>query len=263
MPEQAAELAVLGLGHSLVEIRVRALKNILCKLDHSLISVSDIVQEKMLFVLLLEWFNFPEVPMQEEVLELLSTLSKHPSAAQMLRDVGAVDFLSQLSRNVEPSLRAVIDGTLDQLFLLPPLLPSHNTVSTHRQRNTTPTPTDVPPEDHCPKMGYFHKSMPSHTDVAPQKIAVHESVRCLKFSVFPWLTLTNTDRHILSSNESSLRSSNPTLVRTTCELLCDVIMQDFPAEIFLQRPSIVQVSIHDHVPVLTIVFLMFGYTHVV
>lgn len=41
-----------------------------------MISVSDIVQEKMLFVYLLEWFNFPEVPMQEEVLELLSTLSK-------------------------------------------------------------------------------------------------------------------------------------------------------------------------------------------
>uniref|UniRef100_A0A8C4I6X8 Rotatin n=1 Tax=Dicentrarchus labrax TaxID=13489 RepID=A0A8C4I6X8_DICLA len=213
------------IGHSLVEIRVRALKSILCKLDHSLVSVSDIVQEKMLFVYLLEWFNFPEVPMQEEVLELLSTLSKHPSAAQMLRDVGAVDFLTQLSPNVEPRLRAVIDGTLDQLFELPELLP---------------TPTVVPPEEHFPKKGYFHKSVPSHTDAPPQKIAVHESVRCLKFSVFPWLTLTNTDRHILSSNESSLRSSNPNLVRTTCELLCDVIMQDFPAEIFLQRPSIVK-----------------------
>lgn len=60
----------------MVEIRVRALKSIICKLDHSLISVSDIVQEKMLFVYLLEWFNFPEVPMQKEVLELVSTLSK-------------------------------------------------------------------------------------------------------------------------------------------------------------------------------------------
>lgn len=59
-----------------MEIRVRALKSIVCKLDHSLISVSDIVQEKMLFVYLLEWFNFPEVPMQEEVLQLLSTLAK-------------------------------------------------------------------------------------------------------------------------------------------------------------------------------------------
>uniref|UniRef100_A0A8C2ZKS9 Rotatin n=1 Tax=Cyclopterus lumpus TaxID=8103 RepID=A0A8C2ZKS9_CYCLU len=213
------------IGHSLLEIRVRALKNIICKLDHSLITVSDVVQEKMLFVYLLEWFNFPEVPMQQEVLELLSTLSQHPSAAQMLRDVRAVDFLTQLSPNVEPRLRAVIDGTLDQLFQLPELVPP---------------PTVVPPEDYFPKMGYFHKTKPSHTDVPAQTIAVRESVRCLKFSVFPWLTLTNTDRHILSSNESSLRSSNPNLVRTTCELLCDVIMQDFPAEIFLQRPSIVQ-----------------------
>lgn len=48
----------------------------MCKLDYSLILVSDIVQEKMLFLHLLEWFNFPEVPMQEEVLELLSTLAK-------------------------------------------------------------------------------------------------------------------------------------------------------------------------------------------
>ncbi|XP_029314100.1 LOW QUALITY PROTEIN: rotatin [Cottoperca gobio] len=227
------------IGHSLVEIRVRALKSILCKLDLSLLSISDIVQEKMLFVYLLEWFNFPEVPLQEDVLGLLSTLSKNPSAAQMLRDVGAVDFLTQLSPNVEPSLRAVIDGTLDQLFQLPELLPSQIMVYSHGQRTATPTaPTDVPPEDHYPKMGYFHRSLPQ--DVPPQKIAVHESVRCLKFSVFPWLTLTNTDRHILSSNESSLRSSNPNLVRTTCELLCDVIMQDFPAEIFLQRPNIVQ-----------------------
>ncbi|XP_074549511.1 rotatin isoform X3 [Halichoeres trimaculatus] len=228
------------IGHSLVEIRVRALKSIICKLDHSLISVPDIVQEKMLFVYLLEWFNFPEVPMQEEVLELLSTLSKHPSAAQMLRDVGAVDFLTQLSPNVEPRLRAVIDGTLDQLFQLPELLPSHTTVYSYGQRAATPTVSVPPPDEPFPKTGYFKKSIPSHTDVPPQRIAVHETVRCLKFSVFPWLTLTNTDRHILSSNESSLRSSNPNLVRTTCELLCDVIMQDFPAELFLQRPSIVK-----------------------
>ncbi|XP_041824205.1 rotatin [Melanotaenia boesemani] len=229
------------MGHSLVEIRVRALKSILSKLEHSLISITDIVQEKMLFVYLLEWFNFPEVPMKEEVLGLLLTFSQHPGAAQMLRDVGAVDFLTQLSPNIEPRLRAVIDGTLDQLFQLPELLPSHSAVDSHRPLCTNPTaPSVVSPEENLPKMGYFHKSIPSNTVVPLQKVAVHESVRCLKFSVFPWLTLTNTDTHILSSNESSLGSSNPNLVRTTCELLCDVIMQDFPAEIFLQRPGIVK-----------------------
>lgn len=65
--------------------------------------------------------------------------SKHPSAAQMLRDVGAVDFLTQLSPNVEPRLRAVIDGTLDQLFQLPELLPSYTMVYSHRQRSASPT----------------------------------------------------------------------------------------------------------------------------
>ncbi|KAM4718964.1 rotatin isoform 2-T2 [Anableps anableps] len=229
------------IGHSLVEIRVRALKSILSKLELSLITVTDIVQEKMLFVYLLEWFNFPEVPMKEEVLGLLLTLAKHPSSAQMLRDVGAVDFLSQLSPTIEPRLRAVIDGTLDQLFQLPELLPSHSAVYSHGPCSTTTTaPTVASVDDNVPKMGYFHKSMHYNINVPPQKIAVRESVRCLKFSVFPWLTLTNTDRHILSSNESSLRSSNPNVARTTCELLCDVIMQDFPAEIFLQRPGIVK-----------------------
>ncbi|XP_038123277.1 rotatin isoform X2 [Cyprinodon tularosa] len=229
------------MGHSLVEIRVRALKSILSKLKHSLITVTDIVQEKMLFVYLLEWFNFPEVPMKEDVLGLLLTLSKHPSSAQMLRDVGAVDFLSQLSSTVEPRLRAVIDGTLDQLFQLHELLPSHSAVYSHGSCSTTTTASTIVSGDNkLPKIGYFHNRMQSNSNVPPQKIAVRESVRCLKFSVFPWLTLTNTDRHILSSNESSLGSSDPNMVRTTCELLCDVILQDFPAEIFLQRPGIVK-----------------------
>lgn len=62
---------------------------------------------------------------------------EHPSAAQMLRDVGAVDFLTQLSPNVEPSLQAVIDGTLDQLFHLPELPPSRVVVYSHGPRSTS------------------------------------------------------------------------------------------------------------------------------
>lgn len=65
--------------------------------------------------------------------------SKHPGAAQMLRDVGAVDFLTQLSPNVEPRLRAVIDGTLDQLFQLPELLPSHAMVYVRGPHTRAPT----------------------------------------------------------------------------------------------------------------------------
>ncbi|XP_071026848.1 rotatin-like [Oncorhynchus clarkii lewisi] len=158
------------IGHSLAEIRVRALKSIICKLDHSLLSVSDLVQEKMLFVYLLEWFNFPEVPMQEEVLQLISTLSKHPTAAQMLRDVGAVEFLTQLSPNVEPPLRAIIDGIFDLLFQLPELLPACPTIysNIHQLQNTT---TAVPLEEDSPAVGYFQTKRQSHIDVPLQRIA--------------------------------------------------------------------------------------------
>ena len=57
----------------------------------------------------------------------------------MLRDVGAVDFLTQLSPNVELRLRAVIEGILDQLFQLPELLPSHAVVSSHGQHTVDST----------------------------------------------------------------------------------------------------------------------------
>ncbi|XP_070309048.1 rotatin isoform X3 [Odocoileus virginianus] len=90
--------------------------------------------------------------------------------------------------------------------------------------------------------GYFpqDKSTLPQMEIPSRPVAANPTARCLKFSTFPWLPLTAADRHVLSSNESSLRSSNHTVIWNTCELLQDVIMQDFPAEIFLQRPNIVQ-----------------------
>ena len=41
---------------------------------------------------------------------------------------------------------------------------------------------------------------------------------------------------------SSLRSNDSSLVMSACEFLSDVVFQDFPAEVFLQRPGIVKVS---------------------
>nr|XP_015208916.1 PREDICTED: rotatin [Lepisosteus oculatus] len=232
------------IGHPLVEIRERALKNIVFKLEHALITVPDLAQEKMLFVSLLEWFNFPEVPTPGEVMGLLNVLAKHPTAAQLLREVGAVEFLSQLRPSVEPELQPSVDGILDRLFQLPELPPDCPQAFDQGQELAAAENKVLLEqiEEVSPMMGYFQKSSRDtrQSAIAPHTIAVGDAVKCLKFSTFPWLALTTTDRHILSSNESSLRSNNHSLVRTTCELLQDVIMQDFPAEIFLQRPKIVQ-----------------------
>ncbi|KAG8521177.1 Rotatin, partial [Galemys pyrenaicus] len=234
LPEPAADLRADAGGHQLVEIRERALKNILCKVEHNLICCADLIQERLLFLHLLEWFNFPSVPMKEEVLSLLNRLVKYPPAVQHLVDLGAVEFLSKLRSNVEPNLQAEIDGILDGLFILPSEVPTLS--SAPYQTNQTELPQQ-------PEMltGYFAQEK-SHLQLpeAPPPAPANQAAKCLKFSTFPWLPLTTTDRHVLSSNESSLRSSSHTLVWSTCELLRAVIMQDFPAEIFLQRPKIVQ-----------------------
>uniref|UniRef100_A0A8C3BHD2 Rotatin n=1 Tax=Cairina moschata TaxID=8855 RepID=A0A8C3BHD2_CAIMO len=223
------ELAALvrKLGHELAEIRERSLRNILLKLDHNLISYADLVQEKVLFLNLLEWFNFPVVPMKEEVLNFVSGLIKHPAAARKMIGIGAVEFFSQLRADVEPNLQAIIDGIVDGLFLLPAEIPSYLSQDYQAQSQSSELFT-----------GYFCQDRSNMPQLEVPLKRTH--AKWLKFSTFPWLTLTSTDRHILSSNESSLRSSNQSLIWSTCELLQDVIMQDFPAEIFLQRPKIVQ-----------------------
>lgn len=69
-------ISFFGAGHELTEIRERSLKTILFKLDHNLISYADLVHEKVLFRNLLEWFNFPVVPVKEEVLNFVNSLIK-------------------------------------------------------------------------------------------------------------------------------------------------------------------------------------------
>ena len=55
---------------------MRALQNIWSKLEHGLICEADLVQERILHINLLEWFNHNHCPNKEEVLKLIKRLSK-------------------------------------------------------------------------------------------------------------------------------------------------------------------------------------------
>ena len=63
-----------------MEIRTRSLECILSKLEHGLLTEGDLVQERQLFIKLLEWFNFEASPMQDKVLELLDRLTAKVSS---------------------------------------------------------------------------------------------------------------------------------------------------------------------------------------
>lgn len=60
--------------------------------------------------------------------------------------------------------------------------------------------------------------------------------------VLRWQPLIETDRNVLQSVETSLK--NPTNSATlfhSCEFFVNVLLHDFPAEVFIQRPGIITV----------------------
>ncbi|XP_074031734.1 rotatin homolog anastral spindle 3 isoform X2 [Leptinotarsa decemlineata] len=57
---------------------------------------------------------------------------------------------------------------------------------------------------------------------------------------FEWQPLIETDRHVLHSVEKSLTNPpQPSSLLHSCEFFTNVLLHDFPAEIFLQRPTII------------------------
>ncbi|CAH1779766.1 unnamed protein product [Owenia fusiformis] len=247
------------LGHQLEEIRLRALNNILSKLEHNLICESDLVQEKHFLIRLIEWFNFPTTPQELDVLKLILRLAKHPGAANILLQIGSVAFLTKLRENRTGLLRTLIDDIIETLFRLPvidsgevhseecvyrvkplkPVIPTEYLEPSDSYY--TPRDQDVPERSHVvphEDRGYFHATTEErHLD---DTSASNGSANCFMFSTFPWLGLTPTDRHVLDSTDSSLRSRETGLIVSACDFLCDVVFQDFPAEVFLQRPNIVK-----------------------
>ncbi|XP_042205049.1 rotatin-like isoform X3 [Homarus americanus] len=60
------------------------------------------------------------------------------------------------------------------------------------------------------------------------------------FTTFPWQALTGSDRRVLDSTTQSLLSHNEAVVVASLHFLDTVVLKDFPAEVILQRPAVVQ-----------------------
>lgn len=64
----------------------------------------------------------------------------------------------------------------------------------------------------------------------------------IKWLIMPWQPLVASDRGVLAAVEDALNNNLDTnLILHTCQFITNVMMQDFPAEVFLQRPTIVYV----------------------
>lgn len=251
-------LIIKKLGHDVEEIRVRTLKNLLNKVELKLLFEDDLIQEQTLLIGLLEWFNFPSCPMKQEVLSFLRSLSKHSSACELLVRIGAVEFLSELRPDCDSVLQPIIDDILENLFKLPepselspPSFRRYGEECHYHQKTPQEREQSVDVDFMTPIQDPVYDSpqsfFPTETkqrnlshDQMQQLSPSLDGMKGVKFSTFPWLILTPTDKHVLSSTNNSLCSPRQDVVITSCNFLSDVVLQDFPAEIFLQRPSIVK-----------------------
>ncbi|KAL5022093.1 hypothetical protein ScPMuIL_001248 [Solemya velum] len=249
-------------GHELEEIRVRALENIIMKLEHKLICEADLIHERHLFIRLLEWFNFPKVTKQQEVLGLLLRLSKNSAAAELIYEIGGMEFLTQVRKDLPSSLQPVVDQIAENTMKFPEVTADHHIPECIYQRQHG-AGTLVPvyglqliysaqlisvieqnylrfPTRNTQTWPEGHQEATSHQRCRSDQPNPHSRTISFIMVTFPWLALTPTDKHVIFSTHSSLQSREPGLLISACEFLADVVFQDFPAEIFLQRPNIVK-----------------------
>ncbi|UJR37939.1 hypothetical protein I4U23_030624 [Adineta vaga] len=266
------------LGHPVEEIRLRALENLQGKLDLKLVSDIDILQYKYLYIKLLEWFNFPLPPKRDVVLDIVLQLSKNESAAYNLHSIGAVEFFNALRIDLTPELERrvdqILDNILSQHFITQSVSNISRASSTSCQllRTNTQSESDTSTMFQLPLLnlsqqqpelssrrydsmssrsqsvsnqsgtrGILKITAPSVSDLLSTFGDHQNQSACQFITLFPMINLTQSDRTVLTNLENALLSRDDiSTVISHCHFLSNVVLNDFPAELFLQRSFILK-----------------------
>ncbi|XP_046424633.1 rotatin [Neodiprion fabricii] len=248
------------LGHSLDEIRLRALDSIISKFDLGFGCDCEAVK-KELILKLFNWFTFPNVPQPEKVLDLLLRLIQE-NGENYTNAFGRLRFQNEIRE-----LRAHLDPALhNKLYQIEAVATDTN--NSQRSANMEVRTIKRP--------GRFVTSSTETADLQLRDIEASNSVlqssttktaslistslfdptlQCgdgthidkktdggIRWLVMPWQPLVTSDRGVLAAIEEALHNvTDTTLILHTCQFITNVMLQDFPAEVFLQRPAIVTV----------------------
>lgn len=211
------------------------------------------------------------------ILFVLSYVSKYTVASETLIDLGCVELLSSFKSNFDGSeWKGVIDEILDNFFqchslkqymnsdidggsstfLLanghgwpPPkksekvlLLNNYQTfqdVSNFNMRQSdnvsSKVKSDIPKgvsqmcQDNCETQLTI--------EAESYELDIPHANGCSN-NLFQWIPLTSGDRDILSVTDKRLQSQSSDMIKQSCQFLQIVLFNDFPIEIFIQRPKI-------------------------
>ena len=160
--------------------------------------------------------------------DLQSFFANHPDDSQdessaLLTSYGATADLS--SSLVQPPIEFLHQRNLS----LPPHLFQATNPGSVKKRNYSPVSRQ-----------YIKKvTFDSGRDESALEVEEESAYQQQMASVFHWHALSRLDRDHLAAVHSSLTSFKPEVIRDACVEFQGDVINDFPAEVFLQRPDIV------------------------
>ncbi|XP_039292555.1 rotatin [Nilaparvata lugens] len=233
---------IFKLGHELEEIRTRSLRNLLGKLECGLLTTSVLVDQDKLFEKLVDWFYFDNAPEKLSVLKLIYELLKVNGAVKLLlradpnlKRLDAIKFDDNDTRSLLKKINDIVKQHLEHRHTEPERLPDASPepppiVINYRESPSTlarGTPS-VPISTQCPTA--------RTNDSSSSGLTLERS--SFRIWILPWQQLIKSDVNVLSAVESSL--SNYDTIEHSCNFFANVMLQDFPVEVFLQRQGIIK-----------------------
>ncbi|XP_066980837.1 rotatin-like [Macrobrachium rosenbergii] len=245
------------LVHPIVEIRERTLNTLLQKLEFGILTVNHLVEHQELLENVLHLLNLGPHTLRKPVLKLLQYVFEDESTRSRFDALGGTLYLQSLKLVAPLDLISDINVLLQSLHHTPSLQNIKDRLVSPISEGAISKESSDFKEIDTNSLVASSSDVEEHVQSMQQRgsTSIDDSCVCgmnekedvtiisdspITFSTFPWQALTNSDRRILESTAQSLMSHDESIVVASLHFLETVVLKDFPAEILLQRPAIVQ-----------------------
>ncbi|CAG7817893.1 unnamed protein product [Allacma fusca] len=263
----ATNQLIANLGHDLRDVRLRALKCLWRKIDCGLVSTDTLSGRTDLINRLTLWIRADD-PRDENyegfqlVIRLFTSLSQHDDFRKLFIGNHLDTLLSkrrlEFGGEIRSSINRLLDrvgsfyihceGPADDTWLGNKSVPSISSAvsskpspknialaSFHKMESEEKYPdADIPIQDFFPQFSKT-RNPPINNDYYTPPWKKNKVIQVVSIKN---IRLGPSDKRVLASTFESLNSKNEALVLMTCSFIRDVLLNDFPPEVFVQESAV-------------------------
>ncbi|XP_028161854.1 rotatin-like [Ostrinia furnacalis] len=234
------------LRHPITEIRERSLKLLLTKLTLGWELEDELSSTRDLIEALVDWFHSSQPSLQREALNLFIQTIKTKGGTYIAKEIGIRNLLIRLDKVkhkiTDPKALETFEDLIETLKFLSTVESADNVAIPRLDLPSTNSSESGQNSNYYNIDPNFPTS--KETSVSNEEIEirtenyVYETTECIKVLLFPWVELSASDTKTMLLIEDALKLLKS--VRRCCRFIRDVFLQDFPVEIFLNRPAIIK-----------------------